>query len=151
MPVGRALRLLLGIALIGGAVPIYGEVDPRLLYTTAFLIFGLATIYTLLHWFAARRFVGVNRWVGAVVLLSPVVTLYVAGAPGGSVFGRGEGQLAAITFLGVSLLVAAARGDCGCEVMSIPGALLGEPSRMACIVLSPVDWLERKVRGRRAV
>ncbi len=64
----------------------------------------------------------------------------------GPLFGGGGGQIATLTFIGASLLIAAVRGDGGCEVMSIPGVFGGRP-RLPCILFSPIDWLERRLAG----
>jgi len=58
-----------------------------------------------------------------------LVTLYVAGASGLPILGHGKGQLAAATFLGISLVVAGLRAAPGCEVMAIPGLLFGKQHR----------------------
>jgi len=82
--------------------------------------------------------------------LGTLVAVYLAGAPGGPLLGRGEGELAAGTFLGVSLLVAGVRADPGCEVMSIPSALFRKRAELACLVFSPLDAWERRWRRKRA-
>ena len=40
--------------------------------------------------------------------------------------------------------VVAVRADGGCEVMAIPSLIFGRYTHLACIVFSPIDWLERK-------
>ena len=45
----------------------------------------------------------------------------------------------------VVLVLAGLRSDAGCEVMAIPGLVLGRRTHLACIVFSPIDWLEEKV------
>ena len=87
---------------------------------------------------------------GAVVGVGILVAVYLAGGPGAPLLGRGEGQLAAGTFLGASLIVAGIRADPGCEVMAIPGVLFGKHMELACLVFSPLDWLERKWQSKRA-
>jgi len=151
LPVGRTLRLLVGVILIANVVPIYARVDSRFLLGTGFVVVGLLAAYCLLHILMSRSLLRINSWLGAIVALALLVMTYVAGGLGGVVLGRGEGELATVTFLAVSLLLAAVRGDAGCEVMSVPAALLGGHPRLACIVFSPADRLERKLRGRRAV
>jgi hypothetical protein len=60
-------------------------------------------------------------------------------------------SLAAVTFLGVSLVVAGARATPGCELMAILGLLVGKHTDLACLIFSPLDRLERKLRGKREV
>lgn len=52
-------------------------------------------------------------------------------------------------FLGVSMLVAAARGDAGCEVLAIPNLVTGRQDQIGCLIYSPIDALETRHRDRR--
>jgi hypothetical protein len=76
-----------------------------------------------------------------------LVALYIAGASGLPSVGHGKGELAAVTFLGISLVVAGVRSVPGCEVMAIPGLLFGKHTELACLIFSPLDRLERKLRS----
>jgi hypothetical protein len=80
-----------------------------------------------------------------------LVVVYVAGGPGSLILGRGEGALAAVTFLGISLVIAGVRAVPGCEVMAIPGLLFGKHTELACLIFSPFDSLERKLRSKHSV
>jgi hypothetical protein len=80
-----------------------------------------------------------------------LIALYVAGGSGLPIFGHGKGQLAAVTFFGVSLVVAGMRAAAGCELMAIPGVLFGKHTELACLIFSPLDRLERKLRSKRDV
>jgi hypothetical protein len=150
-PVGRALRLLLGLALTVYVAPVYLRVGVPLAVRAVLLVVGLIGLYSLIHVLASRRIVAFGPGVGVVVGLVPLVALYVAGASAVPILGRGAGELAAVTFLAISLVVAGVRADPGCEVMAIPGALFGKRTELACLVFSPLDRLERKLRSKRAV
>jgi hypothetical protein len=78
-----------------------------------------------------------------------LVAVYVAGASRLPILGGGKGQLAAVTFLGISLVVAGVRAAPGCEVMAIPGLLFGKHTELACLIFSPLDSFERKLRSNR--
>ncbi len=149
-PVGRALRIVIGLLLMIQVVPVYFHVDARLALGALLLMLGLLVVYSLLHIAVSRRIVVFGPGLGAVVGLAILVALYLAGGPGAPLLGRGEGELAAGTFLGASLIVAGMRADPGCEVMAIPGLLFGKHTELACLVFSPLDWLERKWRSKRA-
>jgi hypothetical protein len=45
-------------------------------------------------------------------------------------------------FFGVSLVVAAIRGDAGCEAVAIPNAIFGRRERTGCVAFRLVDSLE---------
>jgi hypothetical protein len=53
---------------------------------------------------------------------------------------------AALLFVGASTLVAAARGDAGCEVFAVSNWLRRRDDRIACPVFSPIDAAERRAR-----
>jgi hypothetical protein len=109
-PVARALRILLGLALIIYVTPVYFRVPMGLAVGACLLVLGLIGVYSLIHIVVSRRIVVFGPCLGAVLASGLLVALYVAGASGLPIFGRGKGQLAAVTFLGVSLVVAGVRG-----------------------------------------
>lgn len=150
-PVGRALRILLGLALIVYVVPVYFQVPVRLTARVLLLMLGLIGVYSLIHIVVSRRIIVFGPCLGAVVAAGLLVALYVAGSSGLPILGRGKGQLAAVTFLGVSLVVAGVRAAPGCEVMAIPSLLFGKHTELACLIFSPLDRLERKLRSKRRV
>ena len=51
-------------------------------------------------------------------------------------------------FFGGSLLVIAARGDAGCEVLGIVNALAGRREATGCIAFAPVDSVEARLDTR---
>ena len=110
---------------------------------------GLIGAYSLIHVVVSRRIVVFGPCLGAVIAAGLLVALYVAGSSRLPILGRGKGQLAAVTFLGVSLVVAGVRAAPGCEVMAIPGLLFGKHTELACLIFSPLDRLERKLRSKR--
>ncbi len=124
---GRALRVLLGLVLMVYVTPVYFRVSIRVSVGSLLLMLGLIGVYSLIH-------IAVSRTIIAVAFDSPIV-------------GHGKGQLAAITFLGISLIVAGVRAAPGCEVMAIPGLLFGKHTKLACLIFSPLDRLERKLRS----
>jgi hypothetical protein len=144
---GRALRFLLGLALVVYVAPVYFRVPVRVAVESLLLMLGLIGVYSLIHIVLSRRIIAVAPWLGAIVANGLLVAVYVAGAFGSPIVGRGKGQLAAVTFLGISLIVAGVRAAPGCEVMAIPGLLFGKHTELACLIFSPLDRLERKLRS----
>ncbi len=149
LPMGRALRILLGLVLIVYTVPVYFQVPMRLAVGAWLLVVGLIGAYSLIHIVVSRRIVAFGPFLGAIVSLALPVALYVAGYSGLPIFGHGKGQLATVTFLGISLVVAGVRAAPGCELMAIPGVLFGMHTELACLIFSPLDRLERKLRSKR--
>jgi hypothetical protein len=149
--VGRVLRILLGLALIIYVTPVYFRVPVPLAVVALLLVLGLIGVYSLIHIVVSRRIIVFGPCLGAMVAAGLLVALYVAGPSGLPILGRGKGQLAAVTFLGVSLVVAGVRAAPGCEVMAIPSLLFGRHTELACLIFSPLDSLERKLRSKRRV
>ena len=112
---------------------------------------GLIGVYSLIHIVVSRRIVAFGPCFGAVVASGLLVALYLAGASGLPIVGHGKGQLAAVTFLGISLVVAGVRAAPGCEVMAIPGVFFRKHTELACLLFSPLDRLERELRSKRHV
>ena len=53
---------------------------------------------------------------------------------------------AALVFYGASMWLAAIRGHGGCEVLAISNWLLRRDDQVGCFVLSPVDYLEHRLK-----
>jgi len=148
-PLGRVLRILLGLALMIYVTPVYFQVPVRVAVGSLLLMLALIGIYSLIHIVVSRRIVAFGPFLGAIVANGLLVALYVAGASRLPILGHGKGQLAAVTFFGVSLVVAGVRAAPGCEVMAIPSLLFGKHTELACLIFSPLDRFERKLRSKR--
>jgi hypothetical protein len=61
-----------------------------------------------------------------------------------------DGDVVFWGFLGASMLLAAARGDGGCELLAFPNAITGRRDRIGCIVFTPIDTLEARHRQQPA-
>jgi hypothetical protein len=53
---------------------------------------------------------------------------------------------AALIFFGASMLLAAARGYAGCELLAISNWLLRRDDQVGCVVYGPVDFAESQLR-----
>ena len=135
--VGRTLRLLLGIGMTfeGGRHLI--DSSAGLSMKTAGVVAGEIVFYAALHLVISKFFRRVNPWLGAVLAVTPVALVFVSGGPAGT--------LGTLIFIGVSLVFTAIRADGGCEVMTVPGMILGKRTHLVCIAFSPIDWVETRV------
>jgi hypothetical protein len=68
-PVGRALRILLGLVLIVYVAPVYFQVPVRVAVGSLLLMLGLIGVYSLIHIVVARRILAFGSSLGAVVAL----------------------------------------------------------------------------------
>lgn len=131
--------------------PVYFQVRARVSVGSLLLIVGLIGVYVLLHITVSQRILPLGSGLAAIVANGALVVLYFIGATGLPIVGGGKGALAAVTFLGISLVVAGGRAAPGCEVMAIPGLFFGKHTELGCIIFSPLDRLERKLRSKLGV
>ncbi len=136
-PMGRALRILLGLVLIVYTVPVYFQVPMRLAVGAWLLVLGLIGVYSLIHIVVSRRIVAFGPFLGMIVATALLVGLYVAGASGLPILGHGKGQLAAVTFLGVSLVVAGVRAAPGLRTDGDPRRPVWKAHRTGVSYLLP--------------
>lgn len=146
-PVGRALRILLGVLLIVYVTPIYFRLPSQFFFGSLLLMLGLIVAYCLVH-IVSRRVAAFGPYLATILVHALLVGLYVAGFFRMPILGSGSGQLAAVTFLGISLVIAGVRGVAGCELMAIPDLFLRKDVEVACLIFSPLDKLERKLRNK---
>ena len=137
-PVGRVVRLLMGGALTIRVLAshLIGA-SPLRTVEVAGVVLGLIVFYALVHLLVSKSVPTINPWVGAVLAVAPVFFVFLIG---GLPVRHGVAL-----FLGVSLLLTGLRGERGCEVMTLPGMILGNRTHLVCILLSPLDWVEEKL------
>jgi hypothetical protein len=134
--IGTSTRVLGGLAAIALPVALGGVNACDL--TVAFVVLPLVAIVAA----AATRREG--PWVRGVSTLALVVAVEV----GLTFLTALDGGTALWLFVGGSLLVAAVRGDAGCEMVAIPNALAGRRDPSGCIVYAPIDAAERAMNKR---
>src|SRR5438132_753278 len=129
--------------------PVYFRVPLFLSVRASLLILGLIGIYSLLHITLSQRIIPIGPRLGAVIANGLLVVLYFLGATRLPVVGHGAGELAAVTFLATSLVIAGLRAVPGCEVMAIPGVFFRKNSALACLIFSLLAKLEPRLRSKR--
>lgn len=144
-PLGTISRLLLGPLLIyfGFNSPIAYIISPNQIYVNAShwddLIIGVLIFPSLLvAWQLIRQKYKPERLKAlgsSGTIINTIITIALFYTPF---------HHAMWFYLGVSLLVAAIRGYAGCEVLAISNWVTGRDDQVGCIVLSPIDALEKK-------
>ena len=81
---------------------------------------------------------GNARYVASVVVVAIAV---------GLTFVTPADEPAVWLWIGASLLLAAARGDAGCEVLAVANLLTGRRESVGCILFTPIDAAETRRRG----
>ena len=148
-PIGTAARAIAGSAAIGYTVVAHGlapwDVAAGLLVLpllASVLHAGIASGYDRVT--MGRTSSGSARtWVVSVAVLALILSIgisltFVTPIDGGAIF----------LFFGGSLLVVAARGDAGCEVLAIVNAISGHRDVTGCVAFAPVDSLEGRLGTR---
>ena len=139
-PVGRVLRLVLGVFLVVESGRQLVGNGPALMVMTSGVVVGEFLFYAAAHLVIVRFGSSINRWAGALLAVTPVALVYVlSDAPG---------RLGTLAFVGISLLFTALRNDAGCEVMTLPGLVFGRRTHLVCVAFSPVDWVEEMAYQR---
>jgi hypothetical protein len=136
LPIGRIFRFCLGAFFVYEVWPVYRDVTLEDSLIRIGWALGLVIFYFALHSFILRFTPKFSRVTGAILAFGPFLAIFFLGYGGPAATG-------ALTFLAASLLIAAFRADSGCEVMSIPGVISGKHTHLACLLFSPIDWLER--------
>ena len=146
-PAGRALRILLGLVLIASVARVYLRVPLDVVVGSLVLMLGFIAVYSLI--LTSLRHIGFV--LGSILTHGLIVALYIAGISRLPIVGGGKGQLAAVTFLGISLVIAGMRARPGCELTAITALFFRLETYVACPIFSPFDKLERKLRGKKRV
>ena len=144
-PAGTIARILLGGFLVGSVIEaeITDGITP-LLWVLGLLAFP--GVLLVAQWVRARRGGGRLYAVGPVahlITLAGFMALTLIPEYNRAIDVTGD---AAVTFVGASMLLAAARGYAGCEVLAISNWLLRRDDQLGCIVFAPVDLAESQLR-----
>ena len=136
--VGRIFRFCLGIFFVTEVLPVYRDVSPEGALIRLGWVLGLTSFYFLLHIIVLKFCTKLHPIIGAILAFAPFLVVFIIDYGGPAATG-------ALTFLAISLILAAVRADPGCEVMSLPAVFLGKHTHLTCLLFSPIDWLERKL------
>ena len=142
-PIGRILRFLLAGFMIATVVPHYMGASWQSNLKIVAAIGALTILYTAMHLIISKYVPHLNRWLGAVLAVTPAVLFFLLGG--------GIGQMGALSYIGGSLFIDSINGDSGCEVMALPGIFSGDRTHLACILFSPFDWIEEKLTFDRKI
>jgi hypothetical protein len=143
-PLGTALRLLVGLLLVGlivyGQLATSGHLAP---VTWVLGLLGFPALVLAWHVWRIRRnpapFSDTSPLSFVLSLVLPLA-LYLTGWYVPVLWFKSS---ATLIFVGGSLLLAALRGSSGCEFLALSNWLLRRHDQLACAVFTPIDFLER--------
>jgi hypothetical protein len=139
--VGRLARVAVGGAMVASVVEGHISGDFHLVpWTLGLVVFP--AIMVAGHSWAARRAPGRLTATGAVGHCAPLVAFLV-------LYAVEPTSDAALLFFGGSMLLAAARGSGGCEVVAFSNWILGREDELGCLVFEPFDRLDHRRLQRR--
>ena len=147
-PIGTAARLVAGLLLVG--LIVYGQLSSGHLSPTTWALglLGFPTLVLAWHFWRIRRnparFSDTSALSFVLSLVLPIA-LYLTGWVVPPLWFASD---ATLIFVGSSLLLAALRGDAGCEFLALSNWLLRRSDLLACAVFTPIDSLEQ--RGSRS-
>jgi hypothetical protein len=144
-PIGTLARIAVGLALIGSVTAghIAGTFHP---WPWLLGLVGFPGVVVAWQQWRARRHPSRMDATGPVAHLANIavfLALYLTTwyAPALSITSD-----AALLFYGASMLLAAARGYAGCEVLALSNWLLRRDDQVGCMVFGPVDAAEQATR-----
>lgn len=136
--IGRTLRLLLGAILVVSLIPGNPGIITQPFGVLANLILVVIFYVAFTFLLGQKLLPRINPWLGAVIMDLPLLLLFFPQVPNLLKFGI-------VLFFGLSLIVAGLVKYGGCEVTLIASLILRKRYNVACIVFSPIDWLELKL------
>ena len=143
-PVGTALRAVTGLGLLYLAVGAGGPSDWGIEWYDPVVGFVALPAIAVVLGLAARRLAGHPvRFNGPLGVATNVVV--IAALASNPYTGGG-----AALFYGAMLLIAAWRGQAGCEATVLPNLILGRDDQIGCPTFSPIDALEHHLRRSHA-
>jgi hypothetical protein len=142
-PLGTTARLLVGLILVGSVI--YGELSSHLTLAAWVLgLFGFPALVLAWHgWWVHRHPAPIaatgrlTSLLGIALFLALYFTWWYAPAVSFT-------SDAALLFFGSSMLLAAFRGNGGCEILSSSNWLLHRHDQIGCTLFFPIDTLGQK-------
>lgn len=150
-PVGTAARVIAGVVAIGVPIALegFGWWDAAAaLLALPVVATGAAALVTLGY----RRLAPDALAHRHAICSGPacwLIAIVVGAAVGVEALTPASGEVALWAWLGGSMLVAAARGYGGCEVLAIPNVVTGRRDQIGCLLFTPIDRAEARRAGRR--
>ncbi len=143
-PIGTAMRLILGVFLVG--IIAYGEISHagHLIPATWLLgLLGFPALVMIWHLWRIHRspapFIDAGPLSFVLSLLLPLA-VYILGWLVKPLWFTSD---ATLIFVGSSLVLAAFRGSAGCEFLALSNWLLRRTDQIACAVFTPIDSLDQ--------
>jgi hypothetical protein len=136
--VGGSVAIAVPIALSGVTWWDLGAALVALPLTAVLVTAGLTAAYERRG--TARRRPELEPWIRSLVALVLVLAVEIALTFATDL----DGSVSFWIFIGLSLFIAALRGDAACEAVAIPNAIHGRRDSTGCVIYTPLDWAEAR-------
>ena len=138
---GRLSRAVFGALLVSLLWIGNPHLTSQTLGVAGYLV-GVVIFYVLLTVLLGQRVLSrVNPWIGAAIMYLPLVVAFTL--PFADLL-----RFAVLVFVGLSLIFAGLFRYGGCELLAISNGVLRKRYRVACVIFSPLDWLEYRLWRR---
>ncbi|KAA1428780.1 DUF6410 domain-containing protein [Nocardioides antri] len=145
-PVGTVARVIGGVAFLVLGV-VYAELTWWDLLVAVFVLPGVAVaaavIVNRIIADPSLRTRARSAWSGVQIVASAFVIAAVLGLGTALTFVSPVDGGSLYVFVGLSMLLAAARGYAGCEILAVPNLVLGRQDAIWCPIYSPLDRTDR--------
>jgi hypothetical protein len=151
-PIGTAARVVGGLIAISLPIAL-GGFGWRDAATALIALPLIATAAALLVTSVYRRLAPEALARRGAVCSGPacwLIAIVIGASIGIDILTPASGEVAFWVWLGASMLVAAARGFGGCEVLAIPNLMTGRRDQIGCILYTPIDRAEARRAARRS-
>ncbi len=137
--IARSLRLMLGALFCWMTYTVMSAATTEFNLGVLWVFGGTLTFYLLVHLFIVAYRPFLHRWLGAVLVAIPLIVLFVLGGQ--------SSRVAAVGYVGLTLLLLAAKGNSANEVLFIPSLLSGKGTYLRCLLFAPIDLIEQHLGG----
>ncbi len=137
--IARTLRLMLGALLCWMAYTVMSAENTSFNLNVLWIFGGVVIFYLLTHIVIYRYRPTLHRWFGALLVVLPILALFLLGGQ--------ASRVAAVGYVGISMVLLAVRGSGMNGLLFLPALLSGKETHIACLLFAPVDLIEQNLGG----
>ncbi len=137
--IARTLRAMLGALLCWMTYTVMSAEAMEFNLGVLWVFGGILIFYLLIHIAIVKYRPTLNPWVGALLVALPLIALFV--------FGGQTWRVAAVVYVGLTLVLLAAKGNTANEILFMPALLSGKATHLRCLIFAPIDLIEQNLSG----
>ncbi len=137
--IARTLRLMLGALLCWMTYTVMSAENTTFNLNVLWVFGGVLVFYLLTHIIIERYLPTLHRWFGALPVIVPILALFV--------FGGQASRVAAVGYVGISMILLAAKGSGVNGLLFLPALLSGKKTHVGCPLFAPIDMIEQNLGG----